>query len=499
MLVRGRFESFVDLVCTRRCVRVSYSTPPYSACVRSAPSGPSGLRVGSCCTVRAPRAGGARCLGAKRMMRATRADDAMRVPLFPHEPNSSTAARHSHRGNVAIGFGYGRTFSWELSIITLWSFDKAVTAEEPSTSLIVLTDTPEALAPHRTALPRLLVQPFNLRILSSVWNISRTLRDNDAVWFRFLVQASYMASHCRHANLVLLFDLKDVLFQSSPFALAPSDADGRPLETLTSFTEAFPVRRGSWNHKAMAHFASSAKQRGPFATSVPSVSETIEIITSRRLLGLNSGLLLGPPHVVERHARALSNAVVALNLPASSGATGVDQGAHTLFVYGALHASLAAGDASGGAKKPPPHTVRPMYLNGTGPVLTLHMLSGDLYTCDSVDASAPGSGVFRLRSAKSREAFVMVHQWNRAPETYQRAVLCHHRHLLHLPRLRCGPRNVACRPYQPERVLVNQDEREIIHKLNFKKEVALGFCRSWRTGCVTPESERITLVHASRT
>ena len=395
--------------------------------------------------------------------------------LFPDGDRS--AAQHVHTGNVACAIGYGQSFSWELSMLTLWSFDKAVTADAPSsTSLVVLTDTPSALAPHQAALPRLRVQRFNMGVMSSVWNISRPLLDSDAVWFRFMVQASYVERHCHDAALVMLFDLKDILFQSSPFALAPrAPLTSSPLETLTSFTEAFPIRRGSWNHKAMKHFIDNG----------PSDSAIVEEIILKRKLGLNSGILIGPPRVVQRHAMAVSRAVVGLKLSAHANMMGIDQGAHNLLVYRAMLAPRAPSET-------PPHTVIPMNLNATCEVLTLHMLNPMLYDCDEVDRSRPGSSVFRLRSSMSGDAFVMVHQWNRAPETVQRAVLCHHRHLLNVTRLHCGPRT-SCRPYFPERSLVRQDEREMLHKLNWNKKVWQPFCSSTKTGCVTPESERIRL------
>ena len=46
-------------------------------------------------------------------------------------------------------------------------------------------------------------------------------------------------------------------------------------------------------------------------------------------------------------------------------------------------------------------------------------------------------------------------------------------------------------------LLVRQEEREMLHKLNFPRAIALQMCRSWKQGCLTPESERITMRNAS--
>ena len=387
------------------------------------------------------------------------------APLFRAWPSGSGAATTVHAGHVALAIGFGRTFSWELSAITTWSFDRAVTAVESTTQtqMVVLTDEPAHLAPHRAAVPRLIVQPFNLAALRKVWRIRATsLMPQDSVWFRFALITSYIERHCSAAELVLLFDLKDVLFQASPFELAPrSSATGRAKGALTSFTEAFPVRRGSWNHKAMLNFK-----------DVNGTMLLIDEIVRRQPLSLNSGLLLGPPHVVCEHTRRITLAVLQIMPLPKDAFMGVDQGAHNLLVYGAMSSTTPVGSPWGtkaeskGSGANDQHHIVAMNLQGTAPVLTMHMIDPLLYTCDDVDTNRPGSSVFRLRSNRSGAPYVMVHQWNRAPETVQRALLCHHRHLLSLSHLSCGPRT-ACMPFRPEKSLVPQEEREILHKLSF--------------------------------
>ena len=386
-----------------------------------------------------------------------------------------------HVGHVAICLGFGTGFSWEMGMITLWSFFKAA-LEKASvpTSLVVLTDTPQLLERHRAAIPRLQVQTYNLSVLRNVERIERTLAPPDAGWFRFPLQATYVQRFCRNAELVLLFDLKDVLFQSSPFALAPrSKIDGRPLDTLTSFTEMWQLRRGSWNHKKMV----------PFNRSFP---QLINGILDRKLLGLNNGLLMGPPRVVKRYVRELSGGVLGLT-PAPAQLEGLDQGLHNILVY---KTKLQINQREEGPREEsasaavPPHTIIAMNLQGNCPVLTMHMIDPNIYSCDSVDRAVPGSSIFRLRSVASGEPFVMVHQWNRAPETVQRAVLCHHRHLLSMSLLRCGP-STSCAPWKPEKVLVQQDEREVLQKFAYP--------RSWRSmcparKCITADSDRIGLL-----
>ena len=409
-------------------------------------------------------------------------------PLFPSASGSREASTSNHAGHVALTIGFGRAFSWELSAITVWSFDRAVvaTATVPTT-LVVLTDDPSVLGPHRAAVPRLVVQQFNLTSLRSAWRIGRaTLTPADSVWFRFALLTTYVERHCRDAELVLLFDLKDILFESSPFVLAPRDsASSRALNTLTSFTEAFPVQKGSWNHKAMLHFKET---RGSIAV--------IDEVVSRRPLGLNSGIMLGPPRVVEQHARRLTKAVLGLT-PLPKTMMGIDQGAHNLLVYGSLFSVDAGdwgsggGDGGGGNARAvhTKHNIIGMNLNGTCPVLTMHMISPLIYQCDEVNREAPGASLFGIRSSASNKPYIMVHQWNRAPETVQRAVLCHHRHILSLPRIRCGSR-ATCRPFAPEKSLLLPDEREMLHKLSYPS-----FWRSWcpkSTGCVT-DSEAISL------
>ena len=69
---------------------------------------------------------------------------AARMSLFPGEPPLQ------HTGHVALSLGFGAGFSWEMSMITLWSFDAAVTrASTVPTSLVVLSDTPHLLGKHR--------------------------------------------------------------------------------------------------------------------------------------------------------------------------------------------------------------------------------------------------------------------------------------------------------------------------------------------------------------
>ena len=73
-------------------------------------------------------------------------------------------------------------------------------------------------------------------------------------------------------------------------------------------------------------------------------------------------------------------------------------------------------------------------------------------------------------------------------------MLCHHRHLLSMSKLRCEP-TTSCHPVKPERELVQQDEREVLHKF--------GYPKIWRTmcpiagrarRCVTSDADRIGLL-----
>lgn len=394
---------------------------------------------------------------------------------------------HPAGGHVAVTLGFGSAFSWEMAALTLWSFERATVDATPFTSLVVLTDTPEQLDRHRAKVAQLRVQAYNLTALQALERIDRTLLPQDAVWFRFLLQARYIARYCQRSELVLLFDLKDILFGSSPFVLAPrSSATGRVHNTLTSFTEMYILRRGSWNYKMML----------PFNTTYPGLADDI---VQRQLVGLNDGLLLGPPRIVERHARRLGSGVTGVQPPPKR-LDGLDQGLHNLLVYQKLLKSVGAtetederapsSEAQGTVDLGvPPYTLIQMTSNASCPVLTMHMLDANLYTCDEVDRDAPGSSVFRLRSVSTGQPFIIVHQWNRAPETVLRAVLCHHRHLLSLPRLRCGSKT-ACHPFRPERSLVRQDEREVLHKLVYPT--------IWRSmcppsGCVTNEDDRIRM------
>ena len=385
-----------------------------------------------------------------------------------------------HAGYVAICLGFGAGFSWEMAMITLWSFSKAaIEKASVPTSLVVLTDTPQLLERHRAAIPSLRVQTYNLTVLRKVERIERTLAPPDAGWFRFPLQATYVQRFCRDAELVLLFDLKDVLFQSSPFALAPRSNNGRPLDTLTSFTEMWQLRRGSWNHKKMA----------PFNRSYP---QLINRIIDQKPLGLNDGLLMGPPRVVTRYVRELSSGVLGLK-PAPAQLEGLDQGLHNILVY---KTKLPMNQREGGPREEsastavPPHTIIAMNLQGNCPVLTMHMIDPNIYSCDSVDRAVPGSSIFRLRSVASGEPFVMVHQWNRAPETVQRAVLCHHRHLLSMSKLRCGP-TTSCAPWKPEKLLVQPDEREVLQKFAYPRS-----WRGWCPGkkCITEDTDKIGLL-----
>ena len=361
-------------------------------------------------------------------------------PLFPHAPSL-------HTGHVALSLGFGAEFGWEMAMLTLWSFHKAVveTAVIP-TSLVVLTNTPQLLQKHQAAVPSLRVQTFNMSVLRSLEHINRPLEPADGGWFRFPLQATYVQRYCQQAQLVLLFDLKDILFQSSPFELAPRSPNGEPQDTLTSFTEMWKLRRGSWNHQKMA----------PFKHIYPTL---IDRILEAKLTGLNNGLLMGPPNRVAHYVRELSSGVLGLT-PRPAVMEGLDQGLHNLLVY---RQKFADEDQPSRAVAPA-HTVIEMNLNATCPVLTMHMLNPDIYTCDHVDRERPGTSVFRFRSVASGEAFTLVHQWNRASECVQRAVLCHHRHLFHLPRVRCGP-TTSCHPCRPERAFVQQEEREVLQKV----------------------------------
>ena len=358
-------------------------------------------------------------------------------------------------------------------MLTLHSFRIA----EPHASLIVLTDTPHLLERHRAAVPRLTVQPYNLTVLRTIEHLDRELQPGDAGWFRFPLMATYIQRYCRRAELVLLFDLKDVLFQTSPFALAPrSPTTGEPLPTLTSFTEYFKMRRWTWNHMMML----------PFNKSFPNL---IELIMTRHVRALNNGLLLGPPRVVERHVRELSAGVLGLRPPPAK-TEGLDQGLHNLLVY-SQH--LWPEDA---APSSPPtltearisHTVIPMNFNATSPVLTMHAMPPTLYACDE-------HGL--LRSRASGATYVIVHQWNRAPETVQRAILCRHRHLLSTSKLRCDPFPPACHPtglsdlWKPSPTILQQEEREIILKVSYPR-TWWSLCPARK--CITAASERVTLL-----
>ena len=384
-------------------------------------------------------------------------------------------------GHVAISLGFGASFGWEMALTTVWSFHKSVLEVSPiPTSLVVLSDTPHLLERHRRAVPRLIVQSYDLSALQKLEGINRNLEPADAGWFRFPLQATFVERYCQQADLVLLFDLKDVYFQSSPFALAPRAAAGdRPLDTLTSFTEMWKLRRGSWNHNKMT----------PFARAYPNLVDTI---IDRRVLGLNDGLLMGPPRVVSRYVRELTRGFLGLT-PRPKVMEGLDQGLHNLLVYRSL---LQLG--GGGTPTGETHHVIEMNLNATCPVLTMHMLDCGIYTCEG-DLSAPGSSLFRMRSRMSGEAFVMVHQWNRAPETVQRAVLCAHRHLLNLSHVTCGPRT-SCHPCQPEKRLVRQDEREVLQKFAYPRSwkqmcpVTIGPDGVKKKACITAESDRVTML-----
>ena len=144
----------------------------------------------------------------------------------------------------------------------------------------------------------------------------------------------------------------------------------------------------------------------------------------------------------------------------------------------------------------PPHTIVPMTQNLSCPVMTMHMLSSELYSCDEDDPKRRGSRVFRLRSVASGQAFAMVHQWNRAPKTVIRAVLCHHRHLLSVPRLQCE--KATCFPVRDRsgRTPLLQAEVEVVAKFVSPGEwhnVCRGHNRTYLGECVTTEDEQVTL------
>ena len=229
---------------------------------------------------------------------------------------------------------------------------------------------------------------------------------------------------------------------------------------LTSFTEAFAVQRGAWNHQVLLAFR-----------EVEGNGALIEEMVRTKWLTLNSGLMLGPPETVASHARALAMAVLGLRKPPED-RTGLDQAAHNLLAFRA--------QSSSGATR---FNVVPLDLpNLTCPVLTMHMLGLPLVTCDPVRVDAP---VFRLRSAATGRAFTMVHraradsnrqnwrtahrcacdaEWNRAHHRVIRAVVCHHRHLLHVAGLECGAR-ATCSARRGGAAILRQDEREVLHRL----------------------------------
>lgn len=325
-------------------------------------------------------------------------------------------------GNVALAVGWGPSQPlWDKYRLSLAS----LAAAAPTTAAVLFSnvDAPALMRVPRVALPeQLLILNVSLPSLQHAWQFrSLNLTLADSGWWRMPLFASFLVSHCRQADTVFWFDLKDVVFQLSPFELVPKAHDGSRLPTIVSALEppgSFRYRQ--WNYKAAAWHLGKLPMDDP-ACSL-SASALRRQLMKKASPAVNLGLVLAPPVLLARQAHRIARMVLKVLLSGrvrpdanGFGGFGIDQGAHLLLAYGALECHTGRNDMS----TTPPHWLLTQTANGAGKVLTF---GGHAFLVDAAVYKLDAAGI--MRSSETGARYAVIHQYDRHPASLQRALWC---------------------------------------------------------------------------
>ena len=326
-------------------------------------------------------------------------------------------------GNVALAVGWGPSQPhWDKYRLSLASL--AAAAPTTTTVLFSNVDAPALMRVPRVALPeQLLILNVSLPSLQHAWQF-RSLNVTlpaDSTWWRMPLFASFLVSHCRQADTVFWFDLKDVVFQLSPFELVPKAQDGSRLPTIVSALEPpGSFRRRQWNFKAAAWHLGKLPMDDPECSL--SASAMCRQLMRQASPAVNLGLVLAPPVLLARQAHRIARMVLKVLLSGrvrpdanGFGGFGIDQGAHILLAYGALECHKGRNNMS----TAPPHWLLTQTAKGAGKVLTF---GGHAFLVDAAVFKLDAAGF--MRSSETGARYAVIHQYDRHPASLQRALWC---------------------------------------------------------------------------
>jgi len=332
------------------------------------------------------------------------------------------SAKRVGRGPIGIGahFGTLKEGYWSYLQITLRAW-----RERANASLVILTDQAPLLRsrlgqvqarswdeselerrrkPGWGTMAEVIVQPVNVTHMKTSWGIAKELHGTDSQWYRHLLLSSFLRLSCQRSRGVLLLDLKDVLVQHPPWPLL---VPGH----VTVFEEIGQLRHSPWNRRILAQFSTSVR------------TEVATLLQGEKKV-INSGVILAPPAPLLRHVDALVDEMWALGGRHDRWMIGVDQAAHMLLVY---RNRTQPGGAQGRQKlfvpthqgkrkrgREPRFEIASLLPHAIGPVLHVSDVDARDYMIDE-------QGVVRPTAADGA-AYVVVHQWNRAPGPIQRGI-----------------------------------------------------------------------------
>ena len=412
--------------------------------------------------------------------------------------------------NVAIVLGLGdNTAFWALGSLTTASFLAATRSDATRANMLLFTDKEPARAAELLELnhgaadrARVRISNFNLTELRLRLSLpsTRQLGGGDGGWVRFALLAAFVSRHCSAARAIFNFDLRDVLFQTTPFRLAA------PGHALTSFAEGTPVTSASWNGRIILPYLDDREWQGEVNSSTIANRATFRYMIHQRLPAVNSGAMFGSPAAFVEHALLLNDFLMRRRSCREGGALhGVDQAVHMLLVYATLHwqkhveHAADRGDASTSTSAPPHvlyHPLAPLRasdtriatlartltygagaastsddgtsrswleqsvlgtreelvynvvdlpVNACTPAIALGLVAQSSHTKPQDELYGVDSQSGLIKSTKCGRPFAFVHQYNRANSKVQLDLACHFAGS-------CGGINASMRRYASHRV-----------------------------------------------